>query len=89
MSDSGRAALLATIAAETRRAVSAEATALSDALRAKHGETVRATLFYGSCLRPPTPDALAAEATAHLQAYTGAQVRRLRVELCSAPTNEQ
>lgn len=58
MSDSGRAALLATIAAETRRAVSAEATALSDALRAKHGETVRATLFYGSCLRPPTPDAL-------------------------------
>ena len=58
MTDSGRAALLATIAAETRRAVSAEATALSDALRARHGATVRATLFYGSCLRPPTPDAL-------------------------------
>ena len=40
-------------------------------------------------LTAPTPDALAAQATAHLQAYTGAQVRRLRVELCSAPTDEQ
>ena len=40
-------------------------------------------------LTAPTPDALAAEATAHLQAYTGAQVRRLRVELCSALTDEQ
>ena len=40
-------------------------------------------------LTAPAPDALAAEATAHLQAYTGAQVRRLRVELCSAPTDEQ
>lgn len=58
MSDSGRAALLHAIAAETRRGVSAEAAALSDALRARHGETVLATLFYGSCLRPPTPDAL-------------------------------
>lgn len=58
MSGSGRAALLTTIAAETRRAVSAEAMALSDALRARHGGTVLATLFYGSCLRPPTPDAL-------------------------------
>ena len=35
-------------------------------------------------LTAPAPDALAAQATAHLQAYTGAQVRRLRVELCSA-----
>jgi len=58
MSPSGRAALLTTIAAETRRAVSAEAMALSEALRAKHGATVVATLFYGSCLRPPTPDAI-------------------------------
>lgn len=40
-------------------------------------------------LTAPAPDALAAEATAHLQAYTGAQVRRLRVELCSALTDEQ
>lgn len=58
MSGSGRAALLTAIAAETRRAVSAEALALSDALRAKHGAPTIATLFYGSCLRPPTPDAL-------------------------------
>lgn len=58
MSPSGRAALLATIAAETRRTVSAEAMALSEALRAKRGDTVLATLFYGSCLRPPTPDAI-------------------------------
>lgn len=58
MSPSGRAALLTTIAAETRRAVSAEAMALSEALRAKHGATVVATLFYGSCLRPPTQDAI-------------------------------
>lgn len=58
MSPSGRAALLTTIAVETRRAVSAEAMALSEALRAKHGATVVATLFYGSCLRPPTPDAI-------------------------------
>lgn len=40
-------------------------------------------------LTAPTPDALAAEATARLQTHTGAQVRRLRVELCSAPTDEQ
>jgi len=58
MSDSGRAALLHAIAAETRRPVSAEAVALSDALRARHGATVLATLFYGSCLRPPTPDSI-------------------------------
>ena len=58
MSGGGRAALLQAIAAETARAPSAEAMALSDALRAKHGPTVRATLFYGSCLRPPTPDAI-------------------------------
>ena len=55
---SGRDALLATIAGETRRAVSVEAQALSAALRQRHGETVRATMFYGSCLRPPTPDAV-------------------------------
>jgi hypothetical protein len=55
---SGRAALLKVIAAETRRNVSAEAQALSDALRAKHGASVQATLFYGSCLRPPTADAI-------------------------------
>lgn len=58
MSGSGFDRLLPTIAGETRRAVSAEAQALSDALRAKHGVTVQATLFYGSCLRPPTSDAL-------------------------------
>jgi hypothetical protein len=58
MSGSGFDRLLPSIAAETRRSVSAEATALSDALRARHGETVEATLFYGSCLRPPTEDAL-------------------------------
>jgi hypothetical protein len=58
MSGSGIDRLLPSIAAETRRTVSAEATALSDALRTRHGETVRATLFYGSCLRPPTQDAL-------------------------------
>lgn len=58
MSGGGRAALLQAIAAETARAPSAEAMALSDALRAKHGPTVRATLFYGSCLRPPTQDAI-------------------------------
>lgn len=58
MSGGGKAALLQTIAAETRRPPSAEARALSDALRARHGSTVLATLFYGSCLRPPTPDAL-------------------------------
>lgn len=40
-------------------------------------------------LTAPTPDALAAEATARLQTHTGAQVRRLRVELCSALTDEQ
>lgn len=40
-------------------------------------------------LTAPAPDALAAQASAHLQAYTGAQVRRLRVELCSALTDEQ
>ncbi|MGE0152125.1 MAG: hypothetical protein AB7R90_05865 [Reyranellaceae bacterium] len=58
MSANGRAALLHAIAAETRRSVGAEATALSDALRARHGGTVVATLFYGSCLRPPTADAI-------------------------------
>jgi hypothetical protein len=58
MSASGLDRLLPIIAAETRRAVSTEAMALSDALRARHGDTVRATLFYGSCLRPPTQDAL-------------------------------
>lgn len=46
--------LRARIAQETARPVSAEARALSDAIRARHGASVMATLFYGSCLRPPT-----------------------------------
>ena len=51
-------AVRALVAAETARPVSAEATALSDALRLRHGDNVVATLFYGSCLRPPTADAI-------------------------------
>lgn len=39
------------IGAELRRAVPAGATALADAIRARHGEAVRGVLFYGSCLR--------------------------------------
>ena len=35
--------------------ISAEARALSEAIRARHGATVLATLFYGSCLRPAGP----------------------------------
>ena len=58
MTDGGRTALQRVVAAETARIASAEAMALSDALRARHGETVRATLFYGSCLRPPGEDAI-------------------------------
>jgi hypothetical protein len=58
MQDQARAAIVAAIAAETARPVSAEARALSDALRARHGDNVVATLFYGSCLRPPAADAV-------------------------------
>lgn len=50
--------LIAVVAAETARAPSGEARALSDALRARHGDNVVATLFYGSCLRPPSPDSI-------------------------------
>lgn len=46
------------IARETANPSSPEAQAISDALRARHGQCVAATLFYGSCLRPATPDAL-------------------------------
>jgi len=53
-----RSALIDVIAAETSREPSGEARALSDALRAQHGDNVVATLFYGSCLRPPSPDAI-------------------------------
>jgi hypothetical protein len=53
-----RSVLLAQVSAETARPVSGEAQALSDALRARHGANVAATLFYGSCLRPPATDAL-------------------------------
>jgi hypothetical protein len=46
------------VGAETARSVSAEAQALSDALCAQHGANAAATLFYGSCLRPPSPDSV-------------------------------
>jgi hypothetical protein len=55
MAGNDMAALLATISAETAQPPSVEAQALSDALRQKHGANVAATLFYGSCLRPPVP----------------------------------
>ncbi len=53
-----REILRARIAAETSRPPSPEAQALSDALRQRHGSNVVATLFYGSCLRPPTADSI-------------------------------
>ncbi len=53
-----RSQIAATVAVETSRQISAEALALSDALRAQHGDNLLATLFYGSCLRPPAPDAI-------------------------------
>ncbi len=53
-----RSAILARVAAETARPPSAEAQALSDALRQRHGNNVAATLFYGSCLRPSSADSI-------------------------------
>jgi hypothetical protein len=43
--------LAATIAAELGRPVPEGATALADAIRARHGKAVQGLLFYGSCLR--------------------------------------
>lgn len=53
---SGRAELLALVAAEADRDVGAEARAMSAAIAARHKDCIQATLFYGSCLRPPNPD---------------------------------
>lgn len=53
-----RALLAQAIAAEIARPVTDEAAALSQALQQRHGGNVAATLFYGSCLRPPTEDSI-------------------------------
>ena len=51
MADARPQALRAAVAAELARPVMPEATALAEAIRARHGDTVAAVLFYGSCLR--------------------------------------
>ena len=49
--DEHRAAIVDVIRADWTRAVPQSAFALADNLRARHGGSVRAVLFYGSCLR--------------------------------------
>jgi len=48
--------LAALVAREQDRPVSAAALALCDAIRARHGRSVAAILFYGSCLRRSTDE---------------------------------
>lgn len=50
------------IAVETRQDVPAAARAASDAIVTRHGPHVLATIFYGSCLRPPSADPTAVAA---------------------------
>ncbi|QQS11451.1 MAG: hypothetical protein IPK81_17995 [Rhodospirillales bacterium] len=50
-----RATLRASIEDEANRTVAESARAMSDAIVARHKDCIVATLFYGSCLRPPNP----------------------------------
>lgn len=56
--------LTARIRAEAGRPLEAAARAVSDAIVARHGTAVLATIFYGSCLRPPARAADAVDAGA-------------------------
>lgn len=48
--------LQALVASELDRPAPAAASALADAIRARHGDAVASVVFYGSCLRKNTPE---------------------------------
>jgi len=52
----GRALLVASLAGELAAPISADASALARAIRARHGAAVAAIAFYGSCLRRGTSE---------------------------------